>query len=353
MGASNSTLSRTSHGGNSVFTFGDASVLSVAAVEAPEVITSQWLDDELADVYARTGLRGGVLFRLAGIDSRRWWKSDTTFAEAAAEAGNRALGAAGVGADDIDLLISSSVSRLHLEPSVAASVHHRLGLSPGCLNFDISNACLGFLNSIQIASSAIDTGAIDTALIVDAEGSRQIQTATVERLRRDAVCADDVFAEFASLTLGSGAAAMVVGRARDFPDGHRIAGGVARAGTEHHGLCVGSLEEMHTDSSALLVAGIELVEDAWHDAHTSFDWHEGIDHYVIHQVSKVHTRLVMERLGLPADRTPLTFPELGNVGPASIPITLATIAEQIGTGERVLCMGVGSGLNTCYLQIDW
>lgn len=339
--------------GNAVFGFRNASMLSVAAVEAPETVTSDQLDARLAEVYSRTGLRAGVLFRLAGIDSRRWWGESTTFDAAAADAGRRALDAAGVRADDVDMLISSSVSRHHLEPSVAAAVHHRLGLPADCTNLDVSNACLGFLNAMQIASTAIDGGSADTVLIVDAEGSRQIQTATVERLRRTAESADDVFDEFASLTLGSGAAAMVLGRSDRRPDAHRIVGGVARAGTEHHGLCVGGLEEMHTDSGALLAGGIELVEDTWRDAAEDFDWHAGMDHYVIHQVSKVHTRLVIERLGLQADRIPLTFPRLGNVGPASIPITLASVVDEIVPGERVLCMGVGSGLNTAFIEIEW
>jgi len=63
--------------------------------------------------------------------------------------------------------------------------------------------------------------------------------------------------------------------------------------------------------------------------------------------------LFVDRLGLDANKIPLTFPHLGNVGPASIPITLAHRAAEISAGQRVLCMGVGSGLNTSILQIDW
>lgn len=347
-----STDTREGRHRGSTFTYDDAAILSVEAVDAPEVVTSDWVDDQLESVYARTGLRRGMLFRLAGIDSRRWWPDAMTFDAAAADAGHQAIAAAGIDAADVDMLISSSVSRHHLEPSVAASVHHRLGLRSGCLNFDVSNACLGFLNAMQIASSAIDTGAIETALIVNAEGSRQLQSATIDRLCRHADTAADVFAEFASLTLGSGAAAMVLGRSADHSDAHRIIGGTTRAGSEHHRLCVGDLTEMHTDSGALLTSGLELVEMAWDDAQTSFDWAD-LDHYVIHQISKVHTRLVIDRLGLCADRLPLTFPELGNVGPAAVPITLARHQPNIRTGDRVLCMGVGSGLNTCYLELAW
>jgi len=275
---------------NASFRFTRAAVVAIAAIEAPNEVTSDELDDQLALAYEATGLRPGVLFRLAGIDARRWWNADTSFDEPAVEAGRKALAAADIGPGDVDVLVSSSVSRHHLEPSSAAPVHHRLGLSSGCLNFDVSNACLGFLNSMYVAANLIDSGAANYVLIVNSESSRQLQEATVERLKC-AKRATEIFDEFASLTLGSGAAAMVMGRHDLNPGSHRLVGGVARAGTDHHALCVGDLDMMRTDSGGLLTAGIDLVERTWLEARPDFDWDRGADHYVIHQVSKVHTQL--------------------------------------------------------------
>ena len=48
-----------------------------------------------------------------------------------------------------------------------------------------------------------------------------------------------------------------------------------------------------------------------------------MDRYVIHQVSQVHTNALCGRLGIDPERVPLTFPDRGNIGPASIPFTLA------------------------------
>ncbi len=50
---------------------------------------------------------------------------------------------------------------------------------------------------------------------------------------------------------------------------------------------------------------------------------------------------------------PLTYPKLGNVGPAAIPITLASVQDELRAGDRVLCMGIGSGLNTSVTEIVW
>ncbi len=339
--------------GNSVFRHQHSGILSLAAIEAPVVITSDWIDEQLAETYQRNGLRPGLLAGLAGIEERRWWNEDVSFADAAAMAGRAAIEKAGIDPSQIGILISTSVCKENLEPSVACAVHHQLGLPSSCLNFDIGNACLGFGNAIYVAATMLDAGAIDYALIVDGEGSRYTQETTLERLRRPDAGAGEVFAEFASLTLGSGAAAMVLTRTDRHPEAHRIVGGVARAATQHNLLCVGSLERMTTDTAGLLTAGLDLAEQAWTNALLSFDWSDGADWYILHQVSKVHTTMLCARLGIDPDKAPLTYPRYGNVGPAAVPITLASVQDQIQPGQRVFCMGIGSGLNTSLTEIVW
>ena len=328
-------------------------VVSVEAVEAPEVVTSAWIDEQLADVFARCDVRPGLLEEIAGITERRWWPEEMRFDEAAALAGERALVAAGIDRAEIGMLISTSVCKHHLEPSVACAVHHHLGLAPGCLNFDLGNACLGFVNAIHLAATAIEAGQIRYALIVDGEGARHTQLATIARLQEQARVTADVYDEFASLTLGSGSAAMVLGSLDVSPQAHRLVGGISRAATKYHQICVGDLDRMTTDTKALLEAGLELAGEAWAESASEFDWQEGISWYVLHQVSAVHTSLMCATLGLDESRAPLTFPTHGNIGPASIPFTLAGIQEQIGAGERILCMGMGSGLNASVAEIIW
>ncbi len=339
--------------GNAIFSHQRAGVLSVEAVEAPQVITSEWIDEQLSQTYERCGLRPGLLADLAGIHARRWWPEDVTFDQAAAFAGRKAIDASGVDPAEIGMMISTSVSKHHLEPSVACAVHDLLQLSTACINFDLGNACLGFVNAMHIASTAIDAGFIRYALIVDGEGSRKTQLATIRRLQSETATAVDVFDEFASLTLGSGAAAMLIGDVEQHPDAHRIVGGVVRAATQHNKLCVGDLEQMTTDTRRLLDAGLELGEACWNDAKADFDWCKGMDRYIIHQISSVHTRLMCERLEIEPAKVPLTYPHYGNVGPAAIPITLAAEAATLTAGERVLCMGVGSGLNMSFTELVW
>jgi 3-oxoacyl-[acyl-carrier-protein] synthase-3 len=339
-------------GGNATFRFTDTAVLSVSIAEAPIVVTSAEIDEALADTYARLDVRPGLLEGLAGIVERRWWPEDVTFADAAAMAGAKALADAGIEAKRVGLLIDTSVSRGHLEPSAAVDVHHQLDMPSHCLNFDLSNACLGFVNGMHLAGTLIDAGQIDYAIIVDGEGSRGLHERTIERLQRPETTVADIFENFASLTLGSGGAAMVLGRASEHPEGHRFIGGVSRAATEHHRICVGDMNQMRTDSRALLEAGLELSAATWQEGCESFDWTD-LDCYVIHQVSSVHTQAVTAALGIDPARVPMTFPRYGNIGPASIPFTLAQQVDNLRGGDRIGCLGIGSGLNASVIEIAW
>ncbi len=338
--------------GNATYRHTNTAVLSVCAVDAPVVVTSDDFDERLLTTYERVGLRPGMLERLAGIRERRWWPEGVSFTEGAATAGAKALAEAGVDPSRIGLMVNTSVSREHLEPSTAVKIHHALDLPSRCLNFDLANACLGFINGMQLAATMIDSGQIDYALVVDGESARHTQEVTLERLARPDATAQDVLSQFATLTLGSGAAAMVLGRADEHPQGHRLVGGVGRAGTEHHDLCVGDLEWMRTDSKGLLEAGLALSVATWEDARTEFDWAE-MDRYVAHQISQVHTRALCGALGIDSERLPLSFPMRGNMGPAAVPFTLAQEVDSLQSGDRVLLLGIGSGLNTSCAEIAW
>ena len=338
--------------GNTTHRFRNTTVLSVTTADATEVVTSAELDERLAGAYAQVRLRAGQLERLVGVRERRWWREGVTFVDGAATAGAKAISESGVDPADIGLMVNTSVSRLHLEPSTATAVHHALGLPSSCQNFDVTNACLGFVNGMGLAGAMIDSGMVDYALVVDGEDARAVQERTIRNLSAPGVTARDVMAQFATLTLGSGAAAMMLGRADRHPEGHRLVSAVSRAATEHHGLCTGDNDGMFTDLKGLLDAGLQLSEDLWAEAAAEHDWSD-MTRYVIHQVSQVHTRAVCERLSIDPARVPKIFPERGNIGPASIPMALTGELDDLTGGDRVLLMGIGSGLNASCLEIAW
>jgi 3-oxoacyl-[acyl-carrier-protein] synthase-3 len=331
-------------------------ISGLAHVDAPDVVTSAEIEAQLAPTLERLGLPAGMLEDLSGIVERRVNAAGTMPSEVAAEAGELALARSGVAREDIGILINTSVCRDYLEPSTASLAHGLMGLPAEAMNFDLGNACLGFLNGMNVVASMIERGEVEHGLVVNGETSRFTMETTVARLASDA-CDEAMFREqFATLTLGSGGVAMVMSRA-DSPDGgSRYLGGLHRASTAHANLCTGHAHEMRTDTKGLMIAGLELVGTMWKEAVSAFDWaHEDFDAYAIHQVSKVHSRAVCDTLGLDIARFPLIYPTHGNIGPAGVPTVLSKAVEDgtVTGGDRVMLMGVGSGLNASAAEIRW
>ena len=109
---------------------------------------------------------------------------------------------------------------------------------------------------------------------------------------------------------------------------------------------------MRTDTKRLFDAGLALALATWADAREEFDW-DGIDWFVAHQTSVVHIRALATALGVDPARFPLTLPMYGNMGPAAVPFTLARHMDQLRAEDRILLLGIGSGLNTSYAEIVW
>ena len=172
----------------------------------------------------------------------------------------KALADAGIDPDRVGLLVNTSVSRDYLEPSTASIVSGNLGLSEMCQNFDVTNACLAFINGMDIAARMIERGEIDYALIVDGETAGLAYEKTLERLTAADVTEEQFRNELATLTLGCGAAAMVMARAELAPGAPRYRGGVTRAATQWNGLCRGNLDRMVTDTRMLLIEGLKLAQ---------------------------------------------------------------------------------------------
>ena len=331
-------------------------ISGLAHVDAPHVVTSSEIEAQMTRTYERLGIEPGLLEGLSGIAERRVWDAGTKPSEVAARAGELALEASGVDRAELGALFNTSVCRDYIEPSTASLVHGLMGLPTEAMNFDIGNACLGFVNGMNVVAGMIELGEIDHGIVVNGETSRYVVESTIDRLAADS-CDHTMFREqFATLTLGSGSVAMVLSRAGSDTDGKRYLGGLSRAGTQHANLCTGEPHEMRTDTKGLLLAGLELGAQAWKEALGAFDWDpQGHDTYVVHQVSSTHTKAICDTLGLDIRRLPLIYPGFGNIGPAGVPTVLSK-AVQDGTvtrGDKVMLMGVGSGLNTAAAEIAW
>ncbi len=336
--------------------FKNVSIAGLAHIDAPHTLTSKEINERLKPTLDRLGIRTDVLGDIAGIHARRLWDADMLASDAATLAARKALEDAGIGADRIGLLVNTSVSRDYLEPSTASIVSGNLGVGDECMTFDVANACLAFINGMDIAARMLERGEIDYALIVDGETANLVYEKTLERMALPGVTADDFRNEMAALTLGCGAAAMVMARTELVPDAPRYRGGVTRSATEWNQLCRGNLDRMVTDTRMLLIEGIKLAQKTFVAAREALGWAvEELDQFVIHQVSQPHTAAFIKNFGIDPKKVMTIFGEHGNIGPASVPIVLSKLKQlgKLKKGDRIALLGIGSGLNCSMAEVVW
>src|SRR6185369_16929977 len=229
------------------------------------------IESRLRPLYERLKLPEGRLELMSGIRERRMWPAGTRPSDASAAAGKAVFAKSKLQASQVELFIHAAVSRDMLEPATASFAHRKIGLPGTAQIFDVSNACLGFLNSLTIAAGLIEAGHIGCALVVSGENGRPLVDQTLRTLVERPLTRNEIKPFFANLTIGSGAvAAIICHRSLVKGRAHRLLGGIARAATQHSELCQGDTYgaeslAMQTDSEQLLLAGMELAQETWRE----------------------------------------------------------------------------------------
>ena len=336
--------------------FQHVAIAGLAHIDAPRRLSSDEINVRLKPTLDRLGIKTDVLGDIAGIHARYLWEDNVQASDVATLAGVKALADAGIDPDKVGLLVNTSVSRDYLEPSTASIVSGNLGVGEDCQNFDVANACLAFINGMDIAARMIERGEIDYALVVDGETANLVYEKSLERMAAPDVTEQQFRDEMAALTLGCGAAAMVMSRSELTPDAPRYKGGVTKSATQWNHLCRGNLDRMVTDTRMLLIEGLKLAQKTFVAAKVALGWAvDELDQFVIHQVSQPHTQAVVKAFGIDPKKVMTIFGEHGNIGPASVPIVLSKLKElgRLKKGDRIALLGIGSGLNCSMAEVEW
>lgn len=331
----------------------------------PHRVSSAEIERRLAPVYDRLRLPEGRLELMSGIRERRFWDPGTRPSAVATAAGAQALEATALDRGRVGCLIFAAVCRDFIEPATANLVHDALGLRPQATIFDLSNACLGVLNGMDLVAGMIESGAIEAGLVVSGECGEALVDATIDDLLRDeTLTRKSIKDSVASLTIGSAAAAVLLVHDSLATTGLRLRGGATRCATAHHELCRGTGETgfaagarplMKTRSEELLAAGCALAGETWADLLDTLGWSTAdVDRVYCHQVGSAHRRAMLDTIGVDLERDSPTFPELGNTGSAALPVALGLGIErgELTPGTRAALLGIGSGINCLMLGIE-
>ena len=273
-----------------------------------------------------------------GIKRRHIASEGETTADLGEAAGRRAMAAAGIGPDDIDLIIVATTTPDHTFPSVASMIQARLGVTRGAA-FDVQAVCTGFLYALSTADHFLRGGGAKTALVIGAE--------TMSRL----LDWDD---RTTCVLFGDGAGAMVLqARECDAPAGvlatylrsdgrHKdllyVDGGPSTTGTTGH------LRMQGNQVFRYAVTHIsEAMETLLAQADVSID---DVDWFVPHQANQRILDGVAKRLGIARGKVVSTVGEHGNTSAASVPLAFdeARRDGRIKAGDLVLMEALGGGL---------
>lgn len=338
-------------------------VEAIACTLPPHVVTSEEIEQQLGPLYERLGLPAGRLELMTGIRRRRFFDPGTLPGQISSQTARKAIDQSGIDRRYLGALLHGSVCRDQMEPATACGVHHATGMPGDALVLDVSNACLGLLNGVIMLADMIELGRLRAGVVVGTEIGRPLVEGTIASLLADqSLTRKDVKPAFASLTIGSGSAAIVLCDRKLSRTDNRLHGGAFLADTSYHRLCAGGIgagddrPRMETDSEALLHAGIDVAQRNWPRFLSAIGWKPGdVQKTFTHQVGKAHRKLLLESLGLDPQIDFPTVEEFGNTGAAALPMAAALGIEQghLQSGERVALLGIGSGLNSVMLGMTW
>ncbi|MDO4550528.1 MAG: 3-oxoacyl-ACP synthase III [Planctomycetia bacterium] len=327
-----------------------------------EIVTTEEIETRLQPVYERLHLHSGRLELMTGIKERRLWPRGTRVGQQSIITARDALEKSFLEPEKIGALVHGSVCRDFLEPATACGVHAGVGLSEKCMIFDVSNACLGILTGMLQIANMIELGEIEAGIVVGTEDSRSLLETTIQQMNEDtSLTRQSIKPLFASLTIGSASAAMVLTHKNISRSKNHLLGAKVLANTRFCHLCQSDEENrmgdsMKTDSEELLIQGVDTARRLFPEFLKELGWtRESFSRYFCHQVGKAHQKLVINSLGLDPAGDFSTLEFMGNTGSAALPSALALGLQQ-GICEPGSCsalLGIGSGINSLMLGIRW
>lgn len=264
---------------------------------------------------------------------------------------------------EIDALVFVSLSRDYLTPATACVLQNRLGLPSECAAFDIPMACSGYVYSLSVLSSMMQTGCLRKCLLLVGE-TTSVQQSPLDKvlwpIHGDAGTATALeFLEgcepmfFNLRTDGSGAEAIIQAtggtRIPLTPESFvmkEVAPGVIK--NDFHG----QMDGLSVFSFSVKQPPKSIVNLMEH-YHLNID---DIDYLLLHQANKYMDDKIAKKLKVPAEKVPFSIMQYGNTSSASVPLTIvACLSGHIGNqNAKVVMCGFGSGLSwaSAYANLD-
>jgi 3-oxoacyl-[acyl-carrier-protein] synthase-3 len=298
------------------------------------------------DIEQRIDTTDEWIFSRTGIRSRHVAAVGETTSDLAEQASRRAMQAAGVTAEDIDLIVVGTTTPDMVFPSTACILQRKLGVTRGAA-FDIQAVCTGFVYALAVADKFVASGQHQCALVVGAEVFSRLLDWNDRR-----TC----------VLFGDGAGAVVL-KQSDAPGilsthlhSEGQAGDILCVPSAVHGGEVQGHAFVHMDGQAVFRFAVRALEQVCRE---TLD-HNGIkgtdiDWLVPHQANIRIITSTAQKLGLPPERVITTVERQGNTSAASVPLALdAAVRDgRIQAGHLVMLEAVGGGMTWGSALLRW
>lgn len=274
-----------------------------------------------------------------GIKRRHIAGDDETTSTMGVAAAKRAMASAGVGAEDIDLIILGTATPDKIFPSTACIIQRQLGVK-GCPAFDVHAACSGFLYGLDLADRYIKTGGARTALVI---GSETLSRITNWEDRGTAVLFGD----------GAGAVVLQADEEPGILATHIHADGEYEELLQvKQGVSVGfdvtkaGEAYISMEGNAVFRRAVATFDNIARETVADLDGHlDDIDWFIPHQANMRIIKAAAKKLQMPMERVIATVDEHANTSGASIPLAmdLAIRDGRIKRGQTLLLAAFGAG----------
>lgn len=284
--------------------------------------------------------------RASGLDtSDEWIRERTgiherrvggTTAELSVLAGRQAMERAGVGPDDIDVLVLATTTPDQTVPATSAAVADTLGLHCGA--FDVNAACSGFAYALVTANGLLATG-MNRALVIG--------TDTLSRIT-------DWTDRNTAILFADGSGAVVLERHAGAPS--ILSWDIDADGSARKALDCDIGGYIHMDGKEVFRRAVRIMVDSGEKSMKAAGvTADDIALVVPHQANTRIISAACQRLGIPDERCALTLHRTGNTSSASIPIALAEALDdgRVKDGEHILLVGFGAGMTAASAVIRW
>lgn len=293
------------------------------------------------------GLPRGESLRITGV-RQRYTAVQETAAQLAAAASERALRAAGLSWQDVDVLVCASATMDQALPYNAAMVHAELGpQARGLATLDVGASCLSFLQALDLISCAVCVGRYRCALIVSADVASFCTD--FRNLRENGIFGDGAAAVVLTATPLDEGSGILAARSLTFPEGVdycRIRSGGSRyhrRGDDRHAQALFEMQGKPLFALALRTLP-DFVEALLREAGVA---RAELACFIPHQASRQALDHVARRLGFADGRMVDIFGEHGNQVGASLPTALhhAITQGRLRRGDLALLLGTGAGVS--------